>query len=180
MMHIDEYIKSNVDAFDSVPSAGHFERFEAKLKERRLHNRRRLVRRSMRIAGVGVLLIMSSLYVGQQFFSTDSDHYINPELQQAEYYYKTQISDGLTTISRLGDVLSEEQQAALMQEMGVADSMFQELQMALSATPDDPRVIDAMLQHYRVKALVVDRIVNDLERINKIHNDETKTTSHEM
>ena len=107
---------------------------------------------------------MTSLYVHERFYNTDTEH-VNPEFEEAQYYYKTQISNGLSTLETIDGVMSEEQRELLMQEMDQADELLQDLQDQLKVAPDDPRIISAMLHHYRMKAAVINNIVNDLNRI---------------
>lgn len=164
MDELEKYISNNIHSKDEEPAEGHFQRFEQKLKTHQRGQRRSLVQRSMRIASVALLLVMSALYIGERFFSED-ELYINPELQEAQFYYKTQISQGISTLETIDGVISEEQRALLLQEMTEADELLKELQEELTLAPDDPRLIDAMLHHYRLKAAVLNHIVNDLQQI---------------
>lgn len=172
---LENYIKHNIHRQDEEPAEGHFQRFEQRLQAQQKTPRYSLLQRSMRVASVAVLLIVSALYVHEHFF-VDQELYINPELQQAQYYYKTQIAHGLSTIETIDGVMSDEQRTLLMQEMSEADELLQDLQQELKSAPDDPRVIEAMLHHYRLKAAVVNNIVNDLQQLEtsqKKHHYET-------
>ncbi len=166
MDNLEKYIRENAAAFDVEPNSGHFDRFEQKLKEQSGLHRRRLIHRSMRVAAVGVLLIMSGLFVGEHFFSSDvsQDIPVTQEYQQAQFYYKTRIDDGLSTIKNLQGGISDEQRQMLLDELSNVDSLFQQLQEDYKASPDDPRIMEALLRHYRMKAEVIDNIVKDLEK----------------
>lgn len=167
MEDLEKYIKDNNTLFNEEPSAGHFDRFEQKLQQYKSNKRRRFIRSTMRVTAVALLLIMSGLYVSYSLFSEDGEQipYAHQEFMEAQFYYKTQISNGINSIKIIDGGLSTEQRAQLVQEMSEADAYFEELQEDFKATPDDPRVIEAMLNHYKTKAMIINNIVNDLEKI---------------
>ena len=169
MDELEKYISNNASQLDVEPNEGHFQRFEQRLDAYHRAKRQSWLQRSMRVAAVAVLMLMSTLYVGQRFFTPD-DGYTNIELQEAEYYYKTQISNGINTIEAIDGVMSEEQRALLLKEMEDADELLHDLQEELKLAPDDPRLIEAMLQHYRLKASVINKIVNGLQHIKTTQN----------
>ncbi len=174
MKEIESYIKKHGHLFDEEPALGHLGRFEDRLGARAKQKRKSLGYKTLQIAAVSVLLLMSSLYVNEHFFSSDVT-YVNQELQEAEFYYKTQISYGINTLQKIDGVINEEQRAMLIDEMSEADTLILELQEQLNLTPDDPRLVEAMLNHYRLKSEVITKIVSDLQRIknnNKIYCDE--------
>ncbi|MDA3854071.1 MAG: hypothetical protein PF444_07520 [Bacteroidales bacterium] len=168
MEDLETYINDNNALFSEEPSEGHFGRFEQKLQERKTHKRRRLIRSTMRVASVAALMIMSGMYVSSRFFSEDVEQvsYVHQEFMEAQFYYKTQISKGINSIKTIDGGLDAQQRVQLVDEMSTADAYFEELQEDFKATPDDPRVIEAMLHHYKTKAMIINSIVNDLEKIN--------------
>jgi hypothetical protein len=166
MKDVEKYIKDNVELFNEEPATGHFNRFEQKLKVNKGHKRRTMLRSTMRIASIVALLVVSGLYLNERLSSEEEVVYVNVEFEQAQHYYKTQISNGISAIESFDKVLNDEQRTMLVEEMSEADTLFEQLQVDLAARPDDPRVIEAMLNHYRMKAAVLNKIVNDLERIN--------------
>lgn len=172
MEDFEKYIIENSASFNEEPREGHFERFEQRLQKQKVNRRRSLIRNSMRVASVAVLLIMSALYVNDRFFNQiEEDIYINQEFLEAQFYYKTQINEGISTIKSIDGVLNDEQREQLVDEMSEADAFFEELQKDLETTPDDPRVIEAMLNHYKTKAMIINNIVNNLEKINQKKTD---------
>ena len=168
MKDLEEYIKDNNALFSEEPSEGHFDRFEQKLQQRKINKRRSLIHSTMRIAAVAALLIMSGLYVNNRFFEQEEMPItdVNQEFQEAQFYYTSQINDGINTIKHIDGGLNETQRQQLVTEMSDADAYFKELQHDFETTPDDPRVIEAMLNHYKTKAMIINNIVNNLERIN--------------
>lgn len=177
MEDLEKYIIDNNASFNEEPSEGHFDRFEQKLQQRKTNKRRSLVRSTMRVASVAVLMIMSGLYINNRFFNEEMEQAPQPnqEFMEAQFYYKTQINNGINSIKTIDGGLSVEQREQLVEEMSEADAYFEELQADLKATPDDPRVIEAMLNHYKTKAMIINNIVSDLESINT-NKEEDKTS----
>lgn len=167
MEDLEKYIIDNNASFNEEPAEGHFERFEQRLQKQKVNKRRSLIRSTMRVASVAVLLVMSGLYVSMRFFNEEMEQapQANQEFMEAQFYYKTQISNGINSIKTIDGGLSVEQRKQLVEEMLEADTYFEELQEDFKATPDDPRVIEAMLNHYKTKAMIINNIVNDLEKI---------------
>lgn len=167
MKDIEEYINDNSTLFSEEPKEGHFDRFEQKLQQRKVNKRRSLIRSTMRIASVAALLIMSGLYVNDRFFNQEEAPmaHVNQEFMEAQFYYTSQINDGINSIKHIDGGLSDVQRQQLVDEMSEADAYFEELQRDLETTPDDPRVIEAMLNHYKTKAMIINNIVNNLENI---------------
>lgn len=175
MDNLEKYIEDNTHLFNEEPKGGHFERFEEKRSANKAKKRHTLLRSSMRIASLIALLVMSGLYVNEHYFANrDGDVlYVNPEFSETQFYYQTMINKGVNSLQTFDNVLNAEQKEMLINEMTTADTLFRELQDDLAARPDDPRVIQAMIGHYRMKAEVINKIVTDLEKINM-----TKTPTH--
>lgn len=167
MEDLKKYINDNNALFHEEPREGHLDRFAQKLQQRKMHKRRHLIRFTMRVASVAVLMIMSGLYINMRFFNDEVEQapYVNQEFVEAQFYYKTQISTGINSIKTIDGGLSIEQRDQLVKEMSEADTYFKELQKDYKATPNDPRVMEAMLKHYKTKAMIINAIVNDLEKI---------------
>ena len=179
MEDLEKYILDNNALFNEEPPEGHFKRFEQKLQVQKSIKRRSFVHSTMRVAAVALLMIMSGLYVNDRFFSEtmESVPNVHQDFMEAQFYYKTQISHGINTLKSIDGGLSVEQRQQLVEEMSEADAYFEELQEDLKAAPDDPRVIDAMLNHYKTKAMIINNIVNDLEKINTVEKDDKGTVA---
>lgn len=175
MKNIEDYIKNNTELFNEEPNEGHFERFRQKLQQQKVSKRRSLIRSSMRVASVAILLIMSGLYVSNRFFNaSEQELNSNIEFVEAQKYYVTKINNGINSIKNMDGSLSGRQRAMLVREMSKADDLFKELQHDYQTTPDDPRILEAMINHYRMKAMIIDNIVNDLEKYNTKQKENNK------
>lgn len=176
MKDIEEYIIDNSKLFSEEPKEGHFERFEQKMQQKKLDKRRRLMRSTLRVASVAVLLTMSCLYVHNQFFSEEeSMAYVNQEFMEAQFYYTSQINEGINSIQSIDGGLNKMQRKQLLKEVSEVDDYFEELQEDLKAMPDDPRVIEAMLDYYIIKAKVINDVIESLEKVNTIKQEYSVT-----
>ncbi len=174
MDELRDFIQQNKGLFDDKqPIRGHEQRFLQKLEQQ--NNKRDLftVKSFLKVAVVSLLFILSGLYVKDKLFTamynTTAEMIVpeNEELKEAEQYYQAQINTQITMISN-NNRLSEEQQQMLENEMKTIDNLTKQLQKDLKAMPNDPRIIQAIIQHYKIKLQVLNRIVNDLNKINNV------------
>lgn len=83
---------------------------------------------------------------------------ISPELAETEYYYANQISEKLEMIQTSNAGVDQ-----LVQEsLSLLDSAYSELQQDLKDNADSEEVIDAMIQNYRIKLQVLEKILNEI------------------
>lgn len=166
MENIEEYIKAHHDILDTeLPSEGHLDRFQDKLQAQKKKNKQLWVRKYMQVAAIATLFVMSSLYVHSILTREENISPDSLEYYEAQYYYKTQVSQGIRSIESMQSVLTIEHKTLLIEELSVADAHFLELQEEMKTMPNDPRVLDAMVRHYRMKAEVINNILQDLEQV---------------
>lgn len=178
--YIEELIRKNADLLnDNEPADGHFERFEAKLKaqgEPRKINRNLL----LKIAAAVVFAFLA----GNQLFmwlspQTPTSYYnkhkqqelslasLSPEYQEVEFYYTTSINTGLSQWNALNSegYISSEEQEMMQEELKEFEDLYKNLQADLAASPNDERVINAMLEFYQTKLSLINMIVSKLEEV---------------
>lgn len=178
--YIEELIRKNADLLnDNEPADGHFERFEAKLKaqgEPRKINRNLL----LKIAAAVVFAFLASnqlfMWLSPQ---TPTSYYnkhkqqelslasLSPEYQEVEFYYTTSINTGLSQWNALNSegYISSEEQEMMQEELKEFEDLYKNLQADLAASPNDERVINAMLEFYQTKLSLINMIVSKLEEV---------------
>ncbi len=186
--YIEELIRENQEALnDNEPLEGHFARFEEKLKA--AHKVRRFTWKGiLKIAAIVIFVMLATNQVSIYFSpetkglaglvlnktqNTDiSLASLSPEYKEVEFYYTTSINTGLNQWNELSKegMISEEEQATMNEELKEFENMYKNLQLDLAANPDDERVINAMLEFYRVKLSVITMIVNKLEEVKQQKN----------
>lgn len=175
MDKLKEFISEYKNYFDSQePKIGHEERFLEKLKASKTANKNPFKWSDLlKIAVVSILIILSGLYVKDKLFSVVSsktaEMYMpkNKEFEEATQYYATQINVQILQINA-NQTLSGAHKEMLMKELAEADDLCKKLQKDLKTMPNDARIMQAIIQHYQTKLEILNRIVNDLKKINNI------------
>ena len=93
-----------------------------------------------------------------------------------EFYYTNAINVGLNQWEKLVSegLISEEEQQMMDSELNEFEQIFEKLQGDLATSPNDERVINAMLEYYQTKLSLIHMIIEKLEEVKQKTN-----TSHE-
>jgi len=179
MKNLEKFIIENKDLImNDEPAKGHVERFEKLLSKQ--NARKRIIQLSYRIsrvAAVGILLVMSSLWAYNEFFKPDyrimALGEINKEYQEIEFFFTSQINskfDELKTIDIPGE---EDYKMTMIAGLNEMDSVYTKLQKEMGANPGDTRIIEAMIRHYQTKLQVMTEILNRLKSYKEYINPKT-------
>lgn len=178
--NIEELILKNLEGLNDLdPAPGHFERFEARLqkinqKERKITP---VVIWKMVAAAIFVLLIVNQAVMwfsaepGTQNFITEYQEMtlaeVSSEYEEVEFYYTNAINVGLNQWDALVEkgLISSEEQQMLDSELEEFEQVFQRLQSDLALSPNDERVINAMLEYYQTKLSIINMIVEKLQDV---------------
>lgn len=173
MDELKTLIESNRELFDSAePEIGHFERFEQKLRQQQTTKTRTIIWPTLlKVASVSILIILSGLYVTEHFILTKFPAaQQNVEFNEAHKYYIQVVDQKIGEIEHLQKQMSPEQQKILMNELTEMDNLYKKIQQDYKEMPNDPRIIQTMIQHYRMKVDVLNRIINDLQNVKQINS----------
>ena len=184
--NIEELILKHLEELnESEPHEGHFERFEAKLKTQQ---RKKLISFNT-VWKVAAAIVFVLLAVNQAviYFSPDGQGLIHSnrnsefslasvssEYKEVEFYYTNAIHVGLNEWNQLKNegVVSKEEQDLMDNELKEFDNMHKSLQTDLAASPNDERVINAMLEYYQSKLNIINMIVNKLQEVKQLKEEE--------
>lgn len=175
MDKLKEFINEHKNYFDSYePKMGHEERFLEKLKANQAADKQVFKwNHLLKVAAVSILVILSGLYVKDKLFSVITNKTAemyepkNKEFMEVKQYYTTQINMQVSQINT-NQNLSDTHKEMLMIELVEADDLYKKLQKDLKAMPNDPRIMQAIIQHYQIKLKILNRIVNDLKNMNNV------------
>lgn len=173
MDELKKLIEENRDLFDTAePSMGHFDRFEKMLMEQEQTKTRSLVWPTLlKVASIAILVVLSGLYVTEHFIlKPQSLAGKNTEFNEAQQYYMQQVDMRIGEIKSMENNLSAEQKELLVEEMTQMDAMYKKLQADYKAMPNDPRILQAMLQHYQMKVDVLNNIIINLNSMNQLNS----------
>lgn len=182
MNKLEKQIRANRQKFDSQePSAAHMERFEQKLHQQYSRSLLSRIPYALKAAVVLLLVALSSILIYEQARIYYQDQRvlslqdISQEFGEAEFYYTSLINNKYQEINKL-NIDNPKQREMLMVELEEMDKLFHSLQKDFQSTPNDKRVINAMISHYQFKLEVMSQIISQLEEVNQLNN---KYKNHE-
>jgi hypothetical protein len=174
MKDLEKIFLENREAFNSEePENGHFERFEKKLKSPKTIMR---FNYWYSVAAVFVIIILSVLYAYEKVQKTDNQTIepnngrmalrdVSPEYAEVEFFLTSQIENGMSKIEQIDFLNNTAEKQMLLDELKAMDSVYTNLQKELNANPNDERTIEAMIQYYRTKVIIMNSIINKFEQL---------------
>jgi len=181
MDELERFIKDNREQMDVEPPAGHADRFRKRVERSNRKNFIRSIRPLLRIAGVILLVSLSTLWVlehtGVLSRNAKAERPEVYEYQETEQYYTSLIHAKLSSLETMHFLGDSTQKQILYRELGDMDSLYSELQKELKMNPGDERLVQAMTEYYEIKLDVINHIIRQLSAL-QTHNTkhhETKT-----
>ena len=187
--YIERLIEKNQEGLnDNEPPTGHFERFEKRLKKQHEYKRRTVNFNAVLKIAAAVVFVFLAVNQGIIWFSSENENTVNSmagqdislasvsqEYKEVEFYYTNAIEGGLNQWQQMAaeGLVSEEEQAMMDTELAEFEKVYEKLQQDLASSPNDERVINAMLEYYQTKLSLINMIVNKLEEVKQ------KNESHE-
>ena len=179
MKDLDKIIQENRSEFDSFePNEGHFERFEQRLYELNKKKKTFTIGYILKAAVITLLVVLSGLYV----YDTFSPHVmkdgialreVSPEYNEVEIYYTKLVNQKYSEINQF-QFIDSTQKSMLMKELSEMDLIYDNLKKDLITSPNDERVINAMIQHYQLKVEVMNQILNQLQQAKNINQQKSE------
>ena len=179
MENIEKMIKENRELFsDQEPESGHFERFDKKLAKQNGRKKTiRLTYRVSRIAAVGLLMLMSSMWAYNEFIKPEERFMnlgdVSQEYHEVEIFLTGQIDNQYELLKNFDFSNDEAYKENMILEIDQMDSIYNNLQKELGANPGDERVVQAMIRHYQIKLGVITQILKKLETYQDTYNSTT-------
>ncbi len=188
--NIEKLILKNLEKLnDNEPGEGHFDRFEARLEA--MNGKRKFFTLNgmwkMTAAAVFAFLIINQSLIwlssesGIQTISTGTSKTtlatVSSEYEEVEFYFTNAINVELNQWENLviQGLISPEEQKMMDNEMKNFEDVFLKLQNDLSISPNDERVINAMLDYYQTKLSLITMIVEKLEEVKQENNKNHET-----
>jgi hypothetical protein len=175
--YIEQLITNNLEGLNnSEPSEGHFGRIEEKLAKQ--HEKRSFSWNVVWKVAAAVIFVFLAVNQGIIWFSSDSENTVastgqqemslasvSPEYEEVEFYYTNAIDNGLMQWNKMAEagLISEQEQEMMEVELAEFENVYDRLQQDLAASPNDERVINAMLEYYQKKLSLITMIVNKLK-----------------
>src|SRR5690554_3466882 len=154
--NIEKLILRNLKELnEDVPSEGHFERFEERLKQQNSRKKKLTFDLVWKIAAAAVfaflLVNQAVMWLSKEpaaletaaTYSELTLADVSPDYEEVEFYYTNAIHVGLNqweTLVKQG-LISKEEQQMLNNELEEFENVYKKLQGDLSVSPNDERVI---------------------------------------
>lgn len=176
MGSFEKFIKDNKEEFESSPlPMGHEARFLQRLVDFRQNSISSKSPRNWLLYVSAIVILLLSIPAALYFMGHDERSFVNPEVymteeqQEAQVYYVASIESGCSTLEHMltSKDLAEPEKHVIEDVVANFESRRIEILEDLNASSGDEKVIDALLDYYRIKLEVIDGIVHKLESLNK-------------
>ena len=153
------------------PSEGHFERFQIKLRKINHPGKRFIpLKTFLRVAAVILVIIAISFtieyldLIPNPLLKGSAANELPPELKDVELYYTSLTGEKLNQIE---DLASSEEEAKRLREKALTEvneleDSNSQLQQEYVESGKNERVLDAIVNNYRIISSLLDHIINEL------------------
>lgn len=179
---MDQFEKLIAQQYDEIqndqPNDGHFERFEMKLNKAKHTSPMRWIAYASSIAAalvVALLVFVPGPSKSNSFSLSD----VSEQYADVENYYTNSINKQIDKIKKLAVENGKTNPTIqlLLDDLEEYDSNYKQLCSELEATPNDERVINALIVYYQSKLDIITKILNELDNQRKIIEDHENTNS---
>jgi hypothetical protein len=180
MSDLEKYIVENRNRIDITdPTVGHLKRFRKRLQQEQKTSLRRInFRHALQIAASLAVIITSGVVIVKTGKGGNkiAENVMTEEFQEVKTYYASQVNDRYENIAAI-PFDSEYEQEILLKELSEMDNYYNELLTELHANPGDERVMNALIQHYRIKLQVMDQIIEQLLQFKELKTQQNEKST---
>ena len=174
--HIIEY-RDRMDT--SEPSDGHLKRFSKRLRQQEQRPFRKInFRHALQIAASLAIILTSGVVILKTGKGGNKIAENQPieVFQETTSFYARQVNERYDDIAAI-PFDSEKEKEILLSELSEMDDYYKELLRELGANPGDERVMNALIQHYRIKLQVMDQIIEQLIQFKNSNTQENEKST---
>lgn len=130
-------------------------------------------------AAVALLISIGLFFFNQSSIENTAENTLNEdfglsgfseELHEVEQYYLVQVND------RLQDLAKYEVDEELLTEVNELKKEFDELKLEMGVGADPTKVIEAMIDNYRLRLSLLEDLLEAMERAEQFNNETNETT----
>ncbi len=164
-MNLEEKIKTLEGQFDiEEPSICHFNRFEARLQNKR---KKKPFNKFYLVASVVLLFVV----IGFKLFSEKANtNMVTPEFKQTENYFSTVINDELKKVVAQKNADNQQIISDAFLQMKKLEDNYKQLQKDLKNTQNKKAIIYAMLDNYQQRIKILQNLLNTLNQYKQLKN----------
>lgn len=174
--NLEKYIIENREAFnDADPNPLMWLEIEKKLEKKGKVKIRKMTRvfaiaaSFIIILGAGVLIGLNITNNNSSTFPADNPQYV--EFQEAENYFQKQVS------VKMDQLKEKNVEQDVQDDLTQLDAVYNEMKAELlnSPTKDNSAIIQAMIDNYRIRIDMLEKILNNVNDKNKENEDDNIT-----
>lgn len=175
---LEDFIKNNQEAFnDYEPSNDVWEKVAFQMNARRQPHRRRIIYLSSAASAAviaGIVIVLGWFRTPADAYQTTAEQY--PIINETEAYYIRQVNAQKEAVYHLTASHPDLKQS-MDNDLAELDTVLVELKRDLNDNVDNAQVIEAMIQNYRMKLMILEDIREFLEQR---ENNDKKQTAYEL
>ncbi len=190
--NFEKYIKEHKDQLDTnEPADGHFQRFEQKLQQQqepeadgkivRIRTKTLWRAAAMFLVLVGITSLLN-IYFEKEEVVPSNDMVaemvglkdVSPEFAEVESFYTSTLNTRMDDLNTYRSSNNEDYITNCIKVLNELEEEYEGLKKDLSANFGDERIINSMIQNYRTRLQVIERLLTQLEASKKY-----KTINHE-
>lgn len=177
---LEDFIRENRDQFDTLePSPDMWGRIQKAQKKPTIKPWRSITAKAAAVAAIFMLGYLFSLWMGHQGPSellTEETTETTPELimfKEARIYYSSLISDREQQLFHL-TADNKQLQEEIKEEFMHLDRSFKSLENDLSDQVAGEEILEAMIQHYRLKLDMLEDMLSQIKSVDIIEKKEVR------
>lgn len=174
---LKKYIQDQEEHFDVLPRSGHFERFKQKQQQQEVKKSQtkmwfvlgRVAAVFILVFGVGWLFFNLGKMQGSNQLAQVEDAVMpfSDELSEAEVFFTEQVNLKKAEVLAYSSS-NNEATKQIMLELEKLELQYIDLKEELEVNRDNAQIINAMIENYRMRLSVLERLLEQLKRSNTI------------
>jgi hypothetical protein len=169
---LDKIVNDNLsDFYSEMPDEGHFERFAKKMDQHHKGSVRQLniYKSWYKIAAVLIILLGTSIVFFKYMGNNSNQSLISTlpgEYQEISNYYGSLVSTKYNEVKTLDKIsTNKELLIKLSNELNDLDKSHDEILQDAQENPNDPMIMNAFMNLYKIKIDLIDRTIEDYNLI---------------
>jgi hypothetical protein len=166
MDSFEQMIRNNREAIQNdLPPDGHFERFELKLSQNNRKKSNYWIGFLSGMAAVIVIGIILFFHPGKEENHSMTLSNVSAQYAEVEFYYTHSIKQQTLKLNEYSEKFGSNDPSLRMvvKELEEYDHTYSQMCRELQTTPNDERVIHAMINYYQTKLDIINKILKEIE-----------------
>lgn len=150
---------------NDLPSEGHFDRFELKLSQNSRNHSNYWIGFLSGMVAVIVIGIILFLQPGKKPNNSMMVSNLSGKNAEVEFYYTHSINQQTRKLNEYSNKFGSNDPSLkmLIKELEEYDHTYSQICKELQTTPNDERVINALITYYQTKLEIINKILNEIE-----------------